>query len=121
MTIGDTRRVVTQSQGVTQVKETNTVEVANMQAFTDGDTTPNVIGGKVFRTANTSSTAITDFDGVTTDGYEITVFFGDNYTSITHGSDIDMPGENSRDFLAGDIMKFIMRSGVWYGADWRQD
>lgn len=121
MIAGDTRREVTQSQGVTIVKETNTVEVADMQAFTDGDTTPSVIGGKVFRTANTSGTAITDFDNVSTDGYEITVFFGDAYTSITHGSGIDMPGENSRDFISGDIFKFIMRSGTWYAMEGRQD
>ncbi len=121
MSAGDTRREVTQSQGVTEVRQTNTVEVANMQAFTDGDTTPSVIGGKVFRTANTSSTAITDFDNVTTDGYELTVFFGDNFTSIIHGANIDMPGGNSRDFINKDVFKFIMRSGVWYGMEGRQD
>ena len=110
MTAGNTRRVVTQSQGVTKLTDPDTVEATSMIAFTDGDTTPSVVGGKKFRTANTAATAITNFDDVTDDGYEITVFFGDDLTSITHGANIDMPGASSRDFITGDIFKFMMRS-----------
>lgn len=121
MSAGNTRRAVTQAQGVTSLTDPDAREATSMLAFTDGDTTPSVVGGRKFRTANTASTAITDFDDVTDDGSEITVFFGDDFTSVTHGSDIDMPGANSRDFITGDIFKFMMRDGVWYGMEGRQD
>ncbi len=121
MTAGNTRRVVTQSQGVTKLTDPDAVEAISMIAFTDQDATPSVVGGKVFRTANTVATAITNFDGVTDDGYEITIFFGDDNTSITHSANVDMPGGNSRDFITGDIFRFMMRSSVWYGIEGRQD
>ena len=121
MIAGNTRRVVTQIQGVTRLTDPDAVEATSMLAFTDQDATPSVIGGKVFRTANTVATAITNFDDVTDDGYIITVFFGDDLTSITHGANINMPGDNSRDFITNDVMQFIMRSSVWHGMEGRQD
>ena len=122
MSAGDTMRAVTQVRGVTKVQNPNRVEISAMLAFTDGDTTPSVLGANKFRTANTGATAITDFDDVTDDGYKITVFFGDDLTTITHNNSvIDLPGSLSRQFLTGDIMEFLMRNGVWYGMEGRQD
>jgi len=53
--------------------------------FVDGDTTPSVLSGNVFVTANTAGTTITNFD----DGRAtqiITILFGDGNTTITRNN-----------------------------------
>jgi hypothetical protein len=50
-------------------------------AFTDGDATPDVGGGNVFKTANTGATTITMFDGGT-NGQIIWVIIGDVNTTL---------------------------------------
>ena len=55
--------------------------------ITDGDTTPDVQGGKVFKTANTGATSITTFDNAFVD-QEITIIFGDANTTIATSGNI---------------------------------
>ena len=115
------RRVVSEVNNVTYIQDVQEIQVATMNTFSDGDTTPSIIGGKQWKTANTSSTIITDFDDSPGDGYQINVFIGDNYTKVAHNATkIMMPSGVSQSFRSGDIISFISVSGVWYGFNQRQ-
>ena len=117
MTAGDTRRTVSQSGGITTIQDPNVAEVSSVITFTDGDTTPSVLGGRVFRTANSAETTITDFDGVTTDGYMITVILDAN-TILDHGNTkIDLAGGIDARFGARDVFEAIYDgdNSVWLG------
>lgn len=82
--------------------------------FTDGDDTPSVAAGLLFKTANTTPTTITDFDLPAYDGQHIIVYFGDGVTTITHDvTKISLEGGINRTFLTGDMLEFINNGGVW--------
>ena len=121
MSIGDTGRLATRANGVVTIGDSTNATPTAFITFTDGDLTPDVSGGRKFRTANSSAKAITDFDGVTSDGYEILIMFADNYTSVVHGANIDMPGGITRNFFTNDMMRFTYYNGVWYGQEGRMD
>ena len=53
-------------------------------AFGDGDGTPSVLGGHVFKTANSAGKSITNFDQGN-EGQVITVIVDDTNTTFTHG------------------------------------
>ena len=57
------------------------VEATGIVTFADGDTTPDVSGGRVFKTANTGATTIADFD-LGKEGKTIKVIIGDVNTTI---------------------------------------
>lgn len=81
-------------------------------AISDGDATPDLSTGQVFKTANTAPTTITNFDGCI-DGDEREVHFEDANTTIQHGANIkckfatDIAGEQY------DTAKFRLYSSVW--------
>lgn len=81
--------------------------------FADGDTSPSVKNGCLFRTANTGGTSITFFD----DGYlgqEITVIFNDANTTMVNATTMMMLGNTDKTFAAKDIATFIKTVGnVW--------
>lgn len=62
-------------------------KLSEVATFTDGDATPDVGDGNIFKTANTGATTITMFDGGS-NGQIIKVIFGDSDT------DIDFTGTN---------------------------
>lgn len=83
-------------------------------SFADGDTTPSVAEGSIFKTANTAPTTITMFDG----GYEgkvITVIFGDSNTTIDFTS-TNLKGNNGADWTPGinDSMTCVFDGTNWY-------
>jgi hypothetical protein len=85
--------------------------------FTDGDTSPSVLIGKRFLTANTAPTSITTFDGGTgtlTTGKEIIVNFTDAITTLVNGVTLHLQGGVNYTAAIGDVIKLIYRSGVWY-------
>ncbi len=59
---------------------------SNIIAFADGDATPDVSGGSFFKTANTSATTITRFDGLSGRGGPkwFWLEIGDNFTTLQH-------------------------------------
>jgi len=80
--------------------------------FTDGAATPDVSAGNLFKTANSSSTTITDFsNGV--DGQKIVVL-GDANTTIQNGSKIKTRSSSNISGAANVTNTFIRISGVWY-------
>ena len=115
------RRTVTEVNNVTIVQDVKTIQVASMNTFSDGDEIPSVLGGKYLKTANTSSTTITDFDDPPASGYHIVVLFYDNCTTIQHGSDIDMPNGVDQTFATGDVMEFLWNGTKWFGWNSRTD
>lgn len=68
-------------QKVNPVIEDSHDEHSAFQTFTDADTTPDISGGRNFKTANSGATTITMLDGGT-DGQTIRVVFGDSNTTI---------------------------------------
>ena len=121
MSTGDTGRSGTRADGIVTIGDSGGDTVSAFLTFTDGDLTPAVNGGRKFRTANSTAKTITDFDGVTTDGYEILVMFGDSKTTIAHNANIDMPSGVSRKFFTNDMMDFTYYGGVWFGREGRMD
>ena len=59
--------------------------ISKIRTFTSRDTTPSVVGGSIFKTANDRTTAITTFDNGT-EGQQITILINDANTDFTHDS-----------------------------------
>lgn len=82
--------------------------------FTSNSTTPDVSGGGVFKTSNSSPTMITNFlNGY--DGQEITVVTNDTNTTIQDNANIKLAG--SVNFVAtsgNDTIKFVRTFGTWF-------
>ena len=81
--------------------------------FTDGDATPSVGKGTMFKTANTGATTITIFD----DGYvgqEVTVLFADNNTTLGDAAAsgyFRLQGAVDHTYTPNDIASFV-KTGV---------
>jgi len=115
MSAGQTGRTVVQANGVVAISDSAEATTSRFATFADGDTTPDVSGSHYFIVNNTTPVTYTDFDGVTEDGYEITLFFMSNEDQIAHSGDIDLPGGMSRMFAAKDVFRLMYKGGVWYG------
>lgn len=82
--------------------------------FTDGDTTPAVSSGTVFKTANTAATVISMFDsGV--DGQIIWVLINDANTTIDF-TGTNLKGNAGVDWIptTGDTLQAVFISPNWY-------
>ena len=81
--------------------------------FADGDATPSIALGNIFQTANTASTAITDFDDPKA-GHSITIIFGDSDTNITNIGNI-RPYRNLNRTAANawDSISFVYNGTFW--------
>jgi len=99
-----------------KIKRTASLEILT---FTDGDTTPSVVGSNVFKEANTSATSITTFDDGT-EGQIITVIFtsddgtGKSNTTIVHGSGIYLRGGANVTPDTNTTMSFVYDGTYWY-------
>lgn len=86
------------------------------KTFDANDATPSVASGRNFRTANTTSTTVTNFDGGV-DGQEITVRVDDALT-VFNFSGSSLVGNAGSDYIAfnGDQIKatYDAAEGVWY-------
>ena len=82
--------------------------------FVDGDATPDISGGTMFRTANTGATSITDFDGNT--DCIIHVRSGDTgFTTLVHDvAKLWLKAAMPIAFNAGDSKWFQEDGGIWY-------
>ena len=87
---------------------------STITTFTNGDTTPSVSEGNIFKTANTATTTITMFDdGIA--GQEIKVIFGDNLTVIDFtGTNLKGNGGTNWFPATGDHMACIFDGTNWY-------
>ena len=89
--------------------------IHNVHTFADGDLTPDVSDGYMFKTANTSATDITGFDGGSA-GQEIIVFIQDDDTDFTNGTNLVL--YRAGDFngaLTNDVLTFVCLDGTkWY-------
>lgn len=85
---------------------------SKVSSFSDGDQTPSVKNGhlKVFQTANTGATTITDFD----DAGEGQIIFIklDANTTINDGGNFRLTGNITG--TSDDILTLIYISGIWY-------
>ncbi len=82
------------------------------QTFSDGDTTPSVSGGRVFRTTNTSATTITNFDDGA-DGQEIIIQVNDSNTTIQNNSNIKLQGGQNFTPAQYDTIMLSKLSTYW--------
>ena len=87
---------------------------SSITTFSNGDATPSVSNGNIFKTANTATTTITTFDdGVA--GQEIKVIFGDNKTNIDFtGTNLRGNGGTDWSPVPGDHMTCIFDGTSWY-------
>jgi hypothetical protein len=85
-----------------------------VDSFLDGDGTPPVIGGHIFKTANTSGRTITDFDGGN-EGQRITVIINDVNTTIDFTGS-NLKGNAGVDWTptTGDSMTCVYDGALWY-------
>ena len=92
-----------------------------VDTFTDGDTTPSVTGGTVFKTANTGATAITTFDNGSA-GQVIYVIHADNNTDFTDGTNLQL--FRGLDYTTGqtnDVVTFVCLDGTKWLEQSRND
>ena len=89
--------------------------LGEFKVFADGDTTPSVLGGRNFRTANTGSTVLIDNldDGQV--GQWVFIHFNDTFTDIDFTSS-NMKGNNGANFAAqvDDSMIAIFDGTNWH-------
>lgn len=86
---------------------------AQRTIFPDGDTTPSVFGGTIFRTQNTNTTMITDLDD---EHYRqrVTILVEDNNTQFQHGSGLVLQGAtNWTGAESGDSITFCYDAISW--------
>jgi len=90
---------------------TNTVTT-----LTAGDATPSVLNRFIVKTANTSSTTITDFDDGST-GQPLWLIIGDGDTTIDFSS-TNLKGNGGADYSAteNDLWLFVYDGTYWYGS-----
>lgn len=85
----------------------------NADIFTNGDTTPSISGGNLFRTANAAPTSITTFDdGV--NGQEFRIIVEDANTTFVHSAGMLIGGSNITP-PANSIMYFARIGTVYHG------
>ncbi len=78
--------------------------------FTAGDTTPSVLGGRNFKTANSGSTTITNFDdGI--EGQEIFIVLDAN-TILADNSNLKLNGGLSA--TGDDTITLVKIGSTWY-------
>jgi len=87
---------------------------SSITTFLNGDTTPSVSAGNIFKTANTATTTINTFDGGVA-GQEIKVIFGDNNTNVDFtGTGLKGNGGTDWSPVSGDHMTCIFDGINWY-------
>ena len=94
--------------------------ISQIKAFTARDTTPSVVGGSLFVTANDRPTTITAFDDPI-EGQQITIIIKDTHTDFTNGG-VGGKGTNrlvlsgNANWTAattGDSISFVYNDGIW--------
>ena len=89
------------------------LDISARLAFANGDTTPDVSSGRLFSTANTGATSITNFDNGL-EGQEITIVFNDTNTTIVDGASIKLAGSTNFTGTSGnDTITFVRTFGAW--------
>ena len=94
--------------------------ISQIKAFANFDSTPSVIGGSIFTTANTRPTTITKFDNPT-EGQQITIIIKDALTDFTNGGvggkgtgRLVLNGNaNWTTATTGDSISFVYNDGAW--------
>lgn len=86
------------------------------ETFTANDATP-LITGSYHKTANTSNTTISDFDGIFQDGFFLNVFVNDRYTLFSAGSFININADHTIHPDSGSVLQFVSNSN---GTRWQQ-
>lgn len=85
-----------------------------VNSISDGETTPGVQAGKVFKTANSSSTTITNFENALP-GQQITVIFGDSNTIVDFtGTSLKGNGGSNWSPTQNDHMTCVYDGTNWY-------
>lgn len=79
--------------------------------WTDGDTTPSVLNGQNFKTANTGATTITTFDEGR-EGQRILIVFTDANTTVSEASNIRLSAAFTS--TADDTMELVYDGSVWF-------
>ncbi len=81
--------------------------------FADADTSPTVVGSRLFKTANTGATSITTFDnGVA--GQRIDIIFGDGNTTLVDGASLVLRTGGNYTPAATDTWTGVYDGTVWY-------
>lgn len=86
-----------------------------MIPFGDGDTTPSILAGNWFTTANSTATTITDFEDVPVGGgaQEIHIFVGDGNTTLANNGNIRTTTNTAKALSPNSVSKL-----VWTGSRW---
>ena len=103
-----------QKSHLSNMKKGRKISAITINTFTNGDTTPDVSGGSIFKTkTGIGSTTITDFDGGDI-GDEITVICSNALTRINDGSGIETPSSAQLRCNTNAVYKFVYDGTNWY-------
>lgn len=83
-----------------------------VRTFAVGDETPSVIGGGIFRTANTSTTTITNFRNGA-EGERVTILVDAN-TTVQNSANVKLAGGSNFVGTSNDILELVDIGGIWY-------
>ena len=111
--IDDIHAEVSSSAYVSQINSGSSISQIN--TFTARDTTPSILGGTLFKTANDRPISITDFDDGG-EGQRITILINDANTDFTHDTRkmYLSGGTNWTACTTGDTIEFIYDGSKWY-------
>ena len=103
-----------QKSHLSNMKKGRKISAITINTFSNGDTTPSVSGGSVFKTkTGIGTTTITDFDDGDI-GDEITVICSNGTTRIDDGSGIETPSGLQLRCAANDVFKFVYDGTTWF-------
>lgn len=88
-------------------------EGSQLVTFADGDTTPSVANGNVFKTSNSSATTVTGFDDGSA-GQVITVIFMDNNTTLDHSATLRLEGSVDWSPPAYSVINLVYDGSGWF-------
>jgi len=110
VTGSNTSYVLIGDHNITYGNATGHISNLTATSFADGDTTPSIANGRVFKVNYSSSTTITDFD----DGYNgqiICLAFTNANVTVQDGGNFQLNGNFYS--TAGDTLMLMMVDGVW--------
>jgi hypothetical protein len=103
-----TRRALMSNDGAFRPRRSGTLN--GTQTFADGDTTPTVAAGNVFKTANTGATTITNFDdGVA--NQQIVVICNDSNTTLSDSGSLSLAGALT--CAANKTITLVLDGSTW--------
>lgn len=84
-----------------------------VKTFADGDTTPSVNRGNIWKANNSAPTTITAFDGGEV-GQDVTIICVGGNTTVQDGANLQLQGGGNYNMNANDTLRLVFDGTTWF-------